>query len=161
MQYDDLRRIPWLGALFGGALPTATCDALLLQGDGEYLDTMVVTSGQQEWLHSLFAESEGRLVEREFIAELDFDGFAGASRRRVFLKVEDLRIGACPAHIGNQCRDWLNRWKLADAKVYCRIKAICERSHGPPRYYAKIDLVRPFKMTTYVPEIASADLGNR
>jgi len=155
MRFRKLRTLPWVRGFIQSYDTDATCDALMLHGDGSFRHLVYVTKEQQLWFEKLFEGQIGARLEQNLVARLDFPESKKSSQRRVFIVVDEERIGSCPAHIGNQCRDWLAEWGLSDATVYCNVRALCEHPQGAVRYLVRLDLERPFKMTTYFPETDS------
>lgn len=131
---------------------TAGHAGVFLLGDETYTHDVTEVTQQQSGLYAFLAEALEGEAERHCIAVLDFERDQSGPAGRVAITIEGQAVGLCPPHLGNQCREWLREWNYSEDNVLCR--ALIMHRHGlrsthADRFIVKLDIVVPFKMTTF------------
>lgn len=66
-------------------------------------------------------------------------------RKKVAVAIGGRTVGYCPSHLSTRYREWLERWRFADAHVRCNALVLGGERGGSG---VKLDIELPFKLTT-------------
>ena len=152
---QGLGRVPFVRTWLARqrAAPRANVPRIMLLGDGSFSHQIVVSAVQYDIFAPARESMEERPVETMHLARIEFPSGGGrGGGSRAFLRIGEHRIGACPAHIANRCRDWLREWRMEEAEVFCQVRTACTGLAGQLRYSTRLDVALPFRMTTVIPD---------
>lgn len=118
---------------------------LFLHGRADYsFDVVGVAPHHADIIEMLHPGAVG--AQRLFcIASLVLCDSKPYERRTVAVAIGGRTVGYCPSHLSTRYREWLERWRFADAQVRCNAVILCgERGDSG----VKLDIELPFKLTT-------------
>lgn len=126
--------------------------AIFLHGRGDYNFDATGVSRHQVELREIAGDGDARAgQELECVAALVVDENTTDRRFTVAVAIDRRVVGYCPANLATQYREWLHKWGLSDASVFCHAVIVVGRNPSKPGtndYTVKLDIEQPFKMTT-------------
>lgn len=118
---------------------------LFLHGRADYLvDVVGVAPHRTEIIGIL---RPGAVEEQRLfcVASLILCDSKPYERKMVAVAIGGRTVGYCPSHLSTRYREWLERWRFADAQVRCNAVILCGERGGSG---VKLDIEIPFKLTT-------------
>lgn len=125
---------------------------MFLLGDGTYPHDVIEISDLQAELYAFLGRIAMDQDVQYCIAMLDFDRTRRVAGDRVSVAIDGRIVGSCPSFLGNQIREWLAEWNYSQARVACQAQVVHRRgirSNHTDRFIVRLDIVVPFKMTTF------------
>lgn len=129
-------------------LPPGT--TLFLHGKAEFLIEVSRASRHQDALREIVGGRPRTGHRHVCIAALLLDDRAAGELNAVSVEISGRLVGYLPSYLAVQYREWLQAWHLVVFRSRCRamiVNANCGEGSAA-RYYVKLDLELPFKMTT-------------